>query len=155
MNFHGSFATNVARSVAAKAIGAHIAGRSAKQSRTLGKRRYSMVSRINPELERLRLENQRLRQTIDKIRSNPEDIPFVACDNSCVIAKSEGMATNGGCRCSPVKLRAAILWYRQKIQFLRDAIRLQGNDWSQACGYCKGYPDQQPDPACTFCWGRG
>lgn len=50
--------------------------------------------------------------------------PPIACGHGCVLARAQGMATNGGCHCLDadrmadpnhrVKVRAAILYWRRK-----------------------------------------
>jgi hypothetical protein len=46
-------------------------------------------------------------------------------DNSCVVAKPRGMATNGGCRCDERKLRRA-------VQLLRAALAERNKEWQEA-----------------------
>jgi hypothetical protein len=58
------------------------------------------------------------------MRQNPEDIPFLACDNSCIVAHPTGMATNGGCRCEERQLRRAVMWWRTKAQYLQYSIEM-------------------------------
>jgi len=70
------------------------------------------MARVNPEVERLQRHVAILSKTIDRLHANPPDIPFTACDNSCVCAEAEGMATNGGCRCDERKLRQAVQYWR-------------------------------------------
>lgn len=52
-----------------------------------------MAKRVNPEIERLRLENRMLRDQISRMKSEPDDVPFNACDNSCACTSPRGMAT--------------------------------------------------------------
>lgn len=40
-------------------------------------------------------------------------------DNSCVIEKPQGMATNGGCRCRPWQLRGEIMRLRRENEMLK------------------------------------
>ena len=70
------------------------------------------MARVNPEVERLQRHVAILSKTLDRLHANPPDIPFTACDNSCVCAKAEGMAPNGGCRCDERKLRKAVQYWR-------------------------------------------
>jgi hypothetical protein len=81
------------------------------------------MARTNPQLEALQRENAMLRKWIDSMRADPGDIPLVACDNSCVCARPEGMATNGGCRCDEHKLRRAVQWWRRVAEFRLVTIR--------------------------------
>lgn len=39
-------------------------------------------------------------------------------DNSCIVAKPSGMATNGGCQCSEMVLRRAVLELRARLTAL-------------------------------------
>lgn len=68
------------------------------------------VSEREAFLER---ENEYLRKRLDRLQNNPPEIPFCACDNSCIVAQPEGMATNGGCRCDGHKLHMAVRYWRQ------------------------------------------
>lgn len=70
------------------------------------------MARSNPQVEALERENRSLRQRIEYLTQEPADIPFLACDNSCVVARPNGMATNGGCRCDEHKLRRAVQYWR-------------------------------------------
>ncbi len=74
------------------------------------------MARTNPELERLQRENEHLKERLKNLTAEPPDIPFTACDNSCVVARPQGMQTNGGCRCSERTLRLAVQYYRQVAQ---------------------------------------
>lgn len=67
------------------------------------------VSERETHLER---ENAMLRAQYLRLTANPPEIPFTACDNSCIIARANGMATNGGCRCDERKLRYAAMYWR-------------------------------------------
>lgn len=45
---------------------------------------------------------------------NPPEL--VGCgDNSCIVAKPTGMATNGGCRCDEQRLKRAVMALRQMV----------------------------------------
>ena len=84
------------------------------------------------EYQRLDKEIQFLRGELKRIRENPPDIPFLACDNSCCVAYPTGMSTNGGCRCDNHKLRAGIAYwkqlsihYRSLFEIMRDGDRIQ------------------------------
>ncbi len=81
------------------------------------------MPRINPELENLRRENQFLREEIKRFRADPGDCPLIACDNSCICARPQGMATNGGCRCDERKLRRAVQWWRRLCEFRQITIQ--------------------------------
>ncbi len=89
----------------------------------------------NPAIERLERENAFLRKQIDRMREDPGDIPFNACDNSYLCASPHGMATNGGCHCDERKLRAAVQWWRRvanyrlvTIQLMRDGDAVKQRD---------------------------
>jgi hypothetical protein len=72
----------------------------------------------------LELENKVIKEDLARIRRNPGDCPFSACDNSCVVARPETAATNGGCRCDERKLRSAVQWLWLKVRFLTESMRL-------------------------------
>lgn len=88
------------------------------------------MARKNPQVERLERENRILREQIARMRQDPPDIPFVACDNSCIVAQATGMATNGGCRCDERQLRRAVQWWRARARFLQTTIQMmkEGKD---------------------------
>jgi hypothetical protein len=75
-------------------------------------------------VEHLQQENRMLREQIERMRRDPPDVPFHACDNSCVVARPNGMATNGGCRCDERTLRRAVQWWRGKARHLQSTIDL-------------------------------
>jgi hypothetical protein len=79
--------------------------------------------RKNPQVEQLERENAILRARLAELRADPGDIPFAACDHSCVCARPTGMAPNGGCRCDERTLRRAVSWWRRRCQFLEHTIR--------------------------------
>lgn len=81
------------------------------------------MARVNPVVELLQRENGFLRTQIQKMRENPGDIPFLACDHSCVCATATGMATNGGCRCDEQKLRCAVQYWRRLAEFRQITIQ--------------------------------
>src|SRR5882672_549090 len=81
------------------------------------------MARTNPQVEALRRENDLLRGQIKRMYQDPGDVPFVACDHSCVIATATGMSTNGGCRCDERKLRRAVQWWRRRAQFLQITLQ--------------------------------
>lgn len=82
------------------------------------------MSRINPQVAALEIENAILRRQIDCMKEDPGDIPFDACDNSCVVtSKRNGMMTNGGCRCDETKLRRAVSWWRRRAEFLQITVQ--------------------------------
>lgn len=46
---------------------------------------------------------------VESVRSRPR-LELEGCgDNSCIVAKPKGMATNGGCRCDERRLRLAVM----------------------------------------------
>ena len=75
------------------------------------------------EVERLKFENERLHAQIKRMRTEPEDYPFRACDNSCVVTRPRGMSTNGGCRCDENKLRNVVMHLKERIYFLTATIQ--------------------------------
>ena len=75
------------------------------------------------EVERLKYENERLHALDLRMRDLPEDYPFNACDNSCVVARPKGMSTNGGCRCDENKLRNVVMHLRARLDFLTATIQ--------------------------------
>lgn len=82
-----------------------------------------MSRRPNPEIERLERTVRLLQSTIDRMRADPGDVPFLACDNSCVCARPLGAATNGGCRCDERKLRRAVQYWRMVAQHRQAVIQ--------------------------------
>jgi hypothetical protein len=72
----------------------------------------------------LEKHNQLLRDQIKRMRQPPSDIPFVACDHSCVITQPTGMSPNGGCRCDERKLRRAVLYWRTVAEHRQAIIQL-------------------------------
>lgn len=105
------------------------------------------MPRTNPQVESLQWEVAALRKQIERMQEDPGDIPFTACDNSCVCATARGMATNGGCRCDEKKLRRAIQWWRRRAEFLQMIIQEMRNrpttkdcphryDCEDICLYC-------------------
>lgn len=89
------------------------------------------MARVNPQVEHLERMNRMLRDQIDRMRADPADIPFVACDNSCIVAcdnscivaSATGMSTNGGCRCDERKLRRAVQYWRGVAQHRQALIQ--------------------------------
>lgn len=83
------------------------------------------MPRINPQVELLQREVDILRKMLKERQTDPGDIPFIGCgDNSCLVSQSQGMATNGGCRCELPKVRRAMLWWKRRAAFLEETIRL-------------------------------
>ena len=70
------------------------------------------MARPNPQVEMLQRHVETLKRALDRLHENPPDVPFLACDHSCVCAKAEGQAPNGGCRCDERKLRQAVQYWR-------------------------------------------
>lgn len=60
------------------------------------------------------------RVALDSVRARePLSLQGRGCgDNSCLIEKPRGMATNGGCRCEPRALRLAVMAYRAECDRL-------------------------------------
>lgn len=81
------------------------------------------MARKNSQVEHLQYMNDILRKQIDNMSKDPGDIPFVACDNSCIVARPTGMTTNGGCRCEKTTLRRAVMWWRRRAEFLQITIQ--------------------------------
>ncbi len=87
------------------------------------------MARKNEEVEHLKYMNSILRKQIDKIHETPGDLPVTGCgDNSCSVAKPSGMATNGGCRCDPRRIRIAMQYWRRRAEFLQETIRLMNEE---------------------------
>lgn len=82
------------------------------------------MTRINPEIQRLARTVEMLQNQIKNMRLDPGDVPFTACDNSCVCVAPTGMATNGGCRCDERKLRRAVTYWRSVAQHRQATIQL-------------------------------
>lgn len=94
------------------------------------------MAKRNLEVELLKKQVEFLQERFEKLFATPSEMPFGACDNSCVVTKPTGMATNGGCRCDERKLRQAVRWWRQRAEFLQATILLfkDGNfveQWNQ------------------------
>lgn len=74
-------------------------------------------------LDAARAEIAALRAEIDEERRADYAPSSHGCmDNSCVVAKPTGMATNGGCRCGRATLKSALWRAREE----RDAARADG-----------------------------
>jgi len=73
------------------------------------------VSRVSPELAEARRQVDVLLRQIRAYREEwvLADVPCCG-DHSCVCRPPQGMATNGGCRCSQRDLMRAVLWYRHE-----------------------------------------
>jgi hypothetical protein len=82
------------------------------------------MAKKNPQVEQLERMNKMLREQIERMRREPPETPLVACDNSCVVATPDGMATNGGCRCDERKLRRAVQFWRGRAQYLQAVVQL-------------------------------
>lgn len=103
------------------------------------------MARINPEVEHLRRMNEALRRVNERLIADPGDVPFVACDHSCVCASPVGMSTNGGCRCDERKLRQAVRYWRRRAQFLQATIQIMRGDL--ASPYDEATPSPSPAEA--------
>ena len=97
------------------------------------------MARSNPEVERLQKHVEVLKRALDKLYENPPDIPFTACDHSCICAKAEGMAPNGGCRCDERKLRQAVQYWRMVATHRSAIIKLHRN------GGCSDPPENESE----------
>ncbi len=76
------------------------------------------------EQQRLVDEVAYLRKEAAERRRAPVDMPVEGCgDNSCEVRHPGGMATNGGCRCSPREVRRALRWWRRRAAFLEETVR--------------------------------
>lgn len=50
-------------------------------------------------------------------------VPDFGCgDNSCLVSKPIGMATNGGCRCEPRELKRGVIYWRLAAEGNNDAV---------------------------------
>lgn len=77
------------------------------------------MARVNPQVEALERENKLLREYERKLRMDPSGFPLTGCgDNSCLVAKPNGMATNGGCRCPEREVRLALQFYKRYTHHL-------------------------------------
>ena len=90
--------------------------------------------------EQLELEVRVLRADLARIRTDLGDYPVTGCgDGSCVVAKPQGMRTNGGCQCDERTLRHALAWWKRRAQFLEETIRTMKMDsGSQLAEWTKG-----------------
>lgn len=87
------------------------------------------MARRNPEVERLEMLLETQRKQIASMLADPGDFPFTGCgDNSCIVARPSGMATNGGCRCDVHRLRSALNYWRRRSVFLEETIRIMKGD---------------------------
>ena len=69
-------------------------------------------------IEQLEREVRYYRDQLANIRRDPGDMPVTGCgDNSCILARPTGMATNGGCQCDPLALRQAVVYWRRLAEF--------------------------------------
>ena len=82
------------------------------------------MAKKNHEVEMLEMQLTFLRKQLDEIKKDPADIPVAGCgDNSCEVAKTFGMATNGGCRCTLLTFRRALKYERRRSLFLIETIK--------------------------------
>lgn len=91
------------------------------------------MARVNPEVEMLRRHVDTLKRAYDSLFENPPDIPFLACDNSCICARATGVATNGGCRCDEKKLRRAVQYWRMVATHRAAIIKLNRDAGCPTC----------------------
>lgn len=78
---------------------------------------------LGPLLDAARAEIAALRAEIDEERRADHAQTSHGCgDNSCLVARPTGMATNGGCRCGRGALKTALWRMREE----RDAARADG-----------------------------
>lgn len=94
----------------------------------------------NPVIEAQEREIRMLREQIARMRQDPGDIPFSACDNSCTVARPLGMQTNGGCRCDAFRLRSAVAYWRRVAEHRAETIRQMrdGDDFdARSCQACE------------------
>lgn len=81
------------------------------------------MKREPEEVRLLREENARMLAVLRSRAKDPSDIPLVGCgDNSCLVVKPNGMATNGRCRCDAPALRRAVTWWKRRAAFLEQTI---------------------------------
>lgn len=104
------------------------------------------VRRPSPREQFLEMENKIIKEDLARIRRNPDDCPLVACDNSCIVARPQGMATNGGCHCDERTLRRAVQWLWMKVRFLTESMRLMRGQYmlcphfyDEDCKVCELY----------------
>jgi hypothetical protein len=76
--------------------------------------------REQDEARRAEADRRRLASHLD------QPAPVGCGDSSCVVAAARGMMTNGGCRCSPRTLQAAVLWYRFEYEHRADLAQRRG-----------------------------
>jgi hypothetical protein len=82
------------------------------------------MTRNNPRIVDLEREVSLLRNVINNMRNDPGDVPVTGCgDNSCIVARPKGQATNGGCRCEARELRYALIYYKRRSIFLEETIK--------------------------------
>lgn len=80
---------------------------------------------MSAKTEALEREVSRLLQRNAELVRDPGDLPVAGCgDNSCEVARPRGMATNGGCHCDPREVRRALRFYKRKLAFLEETIRI-------------------------------
>lgn len=80
--------------------------------------------RKNMVVERLQAAVDMLKRDIVRMTADPGDMPVTGCgDNSCVVARPGGMATNGGCRCEAPVLRRALAYFKRLAIFRQETIR--------------------------------
>lgn len=81
------------------------------------------MPRHNYRVEQLERECDMLRKQIAARSIDPGDLPVAGCgDNSCVVARPGGMATNGGCRCDDRTLRWALSYYKRLAAFREETV---------------------------------
>lgn len=69
-----------------------------------------------------------------------EPAELVGCgDHSCVVTRSKGMGTNGGCRCDERRLRRAVGQLRYELNRLQASIGPANPDQCSITGYCHSH----------------
>lgn len=81
------------------------------------------LAEATKEAKALQIERDGLRAFVADLERIESEGPDVGCgDSSCVVASPRGMATNGGCRCGPHKLRMVLRDLRKKVTELEAQI---------------------------------
>jgi len=89
------------------------------------------MGKRSPDADRLEMHVRLLQEQIARLTEEPPDIPFLACDSSCVVARPRGMHTNGGCRCTEQTLRRAVHYWRDVAERRQAQIqRMLSGEWT-------------------------